>query len=163
MGWLGRSKQQAQEAPYSFQDRFQQIRRIVIIYPEKTVWLRIARYALQHLYLLPEPFEFLLLVPADMPHPELFVDHEYISLDYNLRSEAQTALIDRISAFKPDLLMQLEPQPGERLNQLVKALKIQLKVGLGSESSGLNVVYSMKPTDFYEKNILNLIALLKVE
>ena len=58
---LLKSKQAQSEIPYSFQDRFQNIQRIAIIYPQKETWLRIARYALQRMYNLPEKFDYMLI------------------------------------------------------------------------------------------------------
>jgi len=61
------------------------------------------------------------------------------------------------------MLLQLEPQPDDRLIKLLKTLPVGLKIGFGPEDSGLNIVYSQKKTGFYEKNILNLIALIETK
>jgi hypothetical protein len=57
----------------------------------------------------------------------------------------------------------LEPKPGDRLIELIKQLDVSLKIGFGDEKSDLNVIYSQSESGFYEKNILNLIALLEMK
>ena len=160
---LGNSKVTDLETPYSFQDRFRDIQRIVIIYPEDVKWLRIARYALQRMYNLPEQFEFLLLLPAGSSKPSLAIQHEYVDMVYVPQEADRIDLQDRIAGFDPDILLQLEPKPGKRLIKLIKSLKISLKIGFGPEDSGLNVIYSQQESGFYEKNILNLIALIETK
>ena len=156
-----RSKPVSSQAAYSFQDRFQNIQRIAIIYPQETSWLRIARYALQRMYNLPEQFEYLLMVPDVHSEVRLSVQHEYHDFIYDPRLEDRVLLKNRIVAFNPDILLQLEPQPDDRLVALIKELDISLKIGFGDEKSDLNVIYSQSESGFYEKNILNLIALLE--
>ncbi len=160
---LRKSKSKEVENPYSFQERFQNIQRIVIIYPQKTEWLRIARYALQRMYNLPERFDFLLLVPPENSNSDLNIKHEYAEMVYAPRSEDRIRLQNRIVGFNPDILLQLEPEPGDRMNKVIQSLDIALKIGFGDEKSGLNVIYSQKESGFYEKNILNLIALLEMK
>ncbi|MEA3287946.1 MAG: hypothetical protein U9Q77_11320 [Candidatus Marinimicrobia bacterium] len=160
---LNSSKQKKLETPYSFQDRFRKIQRIVIIYPESTKWLRIARYTLQRMYSLPEQFDFLLLLPTGSSRPTLDVQHEYADMLYNPSEDGRSNIQNRISAFDPDIILQLEPKPGKRLIKLIKSLNISLKIGFGSEESGLNVIYSQSESGFYEKNILNLIALIETK
>lgn len=156
-----RSKPVSSQAAYSFQDRFQNIQRIAIIYPQQTSWLRIARYALQRMYNLPEQFEYLLMVPEAKEETRLGIQHEYHDFIYDPRPEDRVQLKNRIVAFNPDILLQLEPEPGDRLLELIKELDISLKIGFGDEKSDLNVIYAQSESGFYEKNILNLIALLE--
>lgn len=158
---LGRSKVKDHETPYSFQERFQGIQRIVIIYPEQIKWLRIARYALQRMYNLPERFEFLLLVPPASSRPTLNIRFEYADMNYAPNAEERIPIKNRIATFNPDILLQLDPEPGKQMITLIKSLNVSLRIGFGSEDSGLNVVYSQKASGFYEKNILNLIALIE--
>jgi len=158
---LSRSKEEVTEAPYSFQDRFRVIRRIAILYPEKQEWLRIARYTLQRLYNLPERFEFLLMRPAHSTLPPVKHGHEIVDMVYVPVKADRIRLKNRLMEFNPDMLLQLEPHPDERLMRLLKSLPIGLKVGFGPEDSGLNIIYSQHKTSFYEKNILNLIALIE--
>lgn len=158
---LGKSNLKDREIPYSFQERFQGIQRIAIIYPEQKKWLRIARYTLQRMYNLPERFEFLLLVPPTSSRPGLNVNCEYADMTYAPNTEERIRIQSRIAAFNPDILLQLDPVPGKQMIKLIKTLNIALKIGLGSEDSGLNVIYSQKESGFYEKNILNLIALIE--
>lgn len=160
---LSRSKDKVGETPYSFQDRFRNIQRIAILYPEKPEWLRIARYALQRLYNLPERFEFLILRPAGSEFPLVGQNFEFVDMTYVPAKEDRSALRSRLAEFNPEMLLQLEPQPDVRLIKLLKTLQIGLKIGFGPEDSGLNIVYSQNKTGFYEKNILNLIALIETK
>lgn len=160
---LLKSKQSIPQTPYSFQERFQSIQRIAIIYPQQIAWLRIARYALQRMYNLPERFEYLLLVPNPESERLLDIQHEYFTMDYDPDPEERIRIQNGIVAFNPDILLQLEPAPGDRLIKLIKQLNISLKIGFGDEKSDLNVIYSQKESGFYEKNILNLIALLEMK
>lgn len=160
---LRRSRQADLEAPYSFQDRFKNIQRIAIIYPEQQKWLRIASYALQRMYNLPEQFEFLLMVPPTKDHTAISAKHEYGDMLYSPNSEDRIKLRSRLATFNPDILLQLEPDPDERLIKLIKKLNIALRIGFGPEESGLNIIYSQKQSGFYEKNILNLIALIEAK
>lgn len=160
---LGKSKQNEQNIPYSFQERFQNIQRIAIIYPMKTEWLRIARYALQRMYNLPERFEYMLLVPDAETEKPVNIQHQYCDMDYSPKTESQQRILSSIAEFNPDILLQLEPEPSDKLNKLIKQLNISLKIGFGNEKSDLNVIYSQKESGFYEKNILNLIALLEMK
>ena len=160
---LGLQNKKDATAPYSFQDRFQNIQRIAIIYPEKIEWLRIARYSLQRMYNLPERFDYLLLVPESGSRPELNIQHEYETMTYKPKNEDRLRLKNKIVAFNPDILLQLEPEPGDRLIKWIKELDVSLKIGFGDEKSDLNVIYSQKESGFYEKNILNLIALLEMK
>jgi hypothetical protein len=157
------SKKKPAEIPYSFQDRFQTIQRIAIIYPQKETWLRIARYTLQRMYNLPEKFDYLLLVPDASREQSLNIQHQYFDMIYEPRAEDRIALQNNITVFNPDILLQLEPKPGYRLMNLIKELRIPLKIGFGDEKSDLNIIYSQKESGFYEKNILNLIALLEMK
>ena len=160
---LLKSKQAQAEIPYSFQDRFQNIQRIAIIYPQKVTWLRIARYALQRMYNLPEKFEYMLMVPNADEEQSLNIAHQYSNMNYDPRSEDRISIQNSIVAFNPDILLQLEPKPGDRLMEMIKQLNISLKIGFGDEKSDLNVIYSQSESGFYEKNILNLIALLEMK
>ncbi len=160
---LSNSKKPNLEAPYSFQDRFQDIQRIAIIYPQETKWLRIARYTLQKMYRLPERFEFLLMVPRGSSRPTLNIQHTYTDMVYTPTELDRNKLQSELAAFNPDILLQLEPEPGKRLIKLIHSLNISLKIGFGPENSGLNVIYSQKESSFYEKNILNLIALIEAK
>ncbi len=157
------TKKPTPQNPYSFQERFQTIQRIAIIYPEKPEWLRIARYALQRMYNLPEQFEYLLLVPKDSERSELNIQHVYEEMNYAPNSEIRVDIQSKIVGFNPDILLQLEPDPGSRLVKLIGELNISLKIGFGDEKSDLNVIYSQSESGFYEKNILNLIALLEMK
>jgi len=114
---------------------------IAIIYPEKQEWLRIARYSLQRMYNLPEQFEYLLLVPPASETPALTIHHEYLEMNYAPGSEDRITLANRIVIFNPDILLQLEPEPGELLVKLIGQLDIPLKMGFGDEKSDLNVIY----------------------
>ncbi len=152
-----------QENPYSFKERFQGIQRIAIIYPEKTKWMRIARYALQRMYNLPEQFTFLLLVPPASSRPVLNIQYEYADMFHHPKKEERAVLQSRLAAFQPDILLQLEPKPSARLIKMVKAINVPLKMGFGPEDSDLNIIYSQKESGFYEKNILNLIGLLETK
>ena len=146
--------------PSSFQDRFKQIERIVIIYPEHQKWLRIAKYTLGRLYNLPESFDFLILqAPAAVTESAL-ENFEFAEMDYSPNKETREDLRERIAGFNPDVLFQLEPDPSERYIKLLASMEINLKIGFGPENSGLDIVYAQKKTGFYEKNILNLIALI---
>jgi len=158
---LLRSKQISPDPPYSFQDRFRNIARIAIIYPETEKWLRIARYSLQRMYNQPEKFDYLLLVPDPAREKSLDVQHQYQAFDHHPGEEARLRLRERIIGFRPDILLQLEPNPGEKLIRLISQLDVALKIGFGDERSDLNVIYSQSESGFYEKNILNLIALLE--
>jgi len=158
---LLRTKQVAEETPYSFQDRFKNIQRIAIIYPEKNAWLRIARYSLQRMYNLPERFDYMLLVPDPALESSLNIQHRYFEMNYHPREEERVHLQNSIIGFNPDILLQLEPQPGARLMKLISQMDVSLKIGFGDEKSDLNVIYSQSESGFYEKNILNLIALLE--
>jgi hypothetical protein len=149
------------ESPYSFQERFGDIRRIAIIYPEKHEWLRIARYALQNLFRMEEGFNFLILLPKGAGESYSDAAHELSDMIYSPKDEERNHLKDRIEAFNPDILLQLEPMPDDRLIKLLRSLSVGLKIGFGPENSGLNIIYSQKKTGFYEKNILNLVALLE--
>ncbi|MBT6011418.1 MAG: hypothetical protein HOG80_08525 [Candidatus Marinimicrobia bacterium] len=160
---LFKSKPAPAEIPYSFQDRFQNIQRIAIIYPQEVTWLRIARYALQRMYNLPEKFDYLLLVPDASEEQSLNIQHQYFNMNYDPRLEDRIGIQNNIVAFNPDILLQLEPAPGDRLIELIKPLDVSLKIGFGDERSDLNVIYSQSESGFYEKNILNLIALLEME
>ncbi|NQV30207.1 MAG: hypothetical protein HQ508_04900 [Candidatus Marinimicrobia bacterium] len=160
---LKNSRQTKPISPYSFQDRFQNIKRIAIIYPKKQEWLRIAKYALQRMYNLPERFEYLLLLPPESATPELNIQHEYAEMNYAPRLEDRITIANRIVIFNPDILLQLEPEPGALLGKLISQLDIPLKIGFGDEKSDLNVIYSQSESGFYEKNILNLIALLEIK
>ncbi len=160
---LLKSKQAQGEIPYSFQDRFQNIQRIAIIYPQQEIWLRIARYALQRMYNLPEKFDYLLLVPDAGKEQPVNVQHQYFNMNYDPRAEDRIAIQNSITGFNPDILLQLEPKPGDRLIKMIKQLHISLKIGFGDEKSDLNVIYSQSESGFYEKNILNLIALLEMK
>jgi len=160
---LSRSRSKAEEAPYSFQERFRNIQRIAIIYPEKNEWLRIARYTLQNLYSLPDRFEFLILTPADTERPKLHVPHAYEDMVYQPGTAQFADVNSKIAAFNPELLLQLEPAPSVKLERAILSLNVPLKIGFGTERSGLNIVYSQKPTGFYEKNLLNLISLLRLK
>ncbi|MCF7808599.1 MAG: hypothetical protein K9N38_08775 [Candidatus Marinimicrobia bacterium] len=155
------SKKQTAETPYSFQERFGEIKRIAIIYPEKQEWLRIARYALQKLYRMPEQFEFLILQSPDAHETYATAEFEVGDMVYSPNKVERGRIRNRIQAYNPDILLQLEPEPDDRLIQLLQSLIIGLKIGFGPEESGLNIVYSQKKTGFYEKNILNLVALLE--
>lgn len=155
------SSKKAAETPYSFQDRFGDINRIAIIYPEKQEWLRIARYALQNLFRMPEQFEFLILLPAEADESYSGAEFELGDMIYSPKKDDRERLRNRIHAYNPDILLQLEPEPDERFVKLLRGLSIGLKIGFGPEDSGLNIVYSQKKTGFYEKNILNLVALLE--
>lgn len=157
------TKAKAPERPYSFQDRFHTIQRIAIIYPEAPERLRIARYTLQHLYRLPELFEFLILLPVGSERPLIDVPHEYTDMNYQPTTEQAAEIRSKIIGFNPELLLQLEPKPSVKLEKFIKALDLPLKIGFGTEQSGLNVVYSQRSSGFYEKNLLNLISLLKLE
>lgn len=158
---LLRSKQKTVETPYSFQDRFRNIQRIAIIYPERSTWLRIARYALQRMYNLPEQFEYMLMVPDLSQEGSLNISHQYHEMNYHPDEEERIRLKNGIVGFNPDILLQLDPQPGDRLMKLISELDVSLKIGFGDEKSDLNVIYSQSESGFYEKNILNLIALLE--
>ncbi len=160
---LLKSKQAQSEIPYSFQDRFQNIQRIAIIYPQKETWLRIARYALQRMYNLPEKFDYMLLVPNAGREQALNIQHQYFNMNYDPRAEDRIGIQNSIVAFNPDILLQLEPKPGDRLIKMIKLLNVSLKIGFGDEKSDLNVIYSQSESGFYEKNILNLIALLEMK
>jgi hypothetical protein len=160
---LKKFRQAEPKTPYSFQDRFQNIKRIAIIYPEQQEWLRIAKYALQRMYNLPERFEYLLLVPPNTETPELNIQHEYAMMNYAPRAEDRISLVNRVVIFNPDILLQLEPEPGELLVKLIRQFDIPIKMGFGDEKSDLNVIYSQGESGFYEKNILNLIALLEMK
>jgi len=155
------SSKKTVETPYSFQERFGEINRIAIIYPEKQEWLRIARYALQNLFRMPESFEFLILLPAGADESYASAEFELGDMIYSPDKAARDRLRNRLSAYDPDILLQLEPEPDERLIKLLRTLDIGLKIGFGPEDSGLNIIYSQKRTGFYEKNILNLVALLE--
>ncbi len=158
---LLKSKQTPAKIPYSFQDRFQNIQRIAIVYPQKVTWLRIARYALQRMYNLPERFEYMLLVPDSESEKPLDIQYHYFDLNYDPKAEERLQIKSSILAFSPDILLQLEPQPGDRFMKLINQLDISLKIGFGDEKSDLNVIYSQSESGFYEKNVLNLIALLE--
>ncbi len=158
---LLKSKPEPAEIPYSFQDRFQNIQRIAIIYPQDVTWLRIARYALQRMYNLPEQFSYMLLVPDASKEQSLNIQHQYFDMRYDPRSEERMSIQNSIVGFNPDILLQLEPKPGDRLISLIKQVDVSLKIGFGDEKSDLNVIYSQSESGFYEKNILNLIALLE--
>lgn len=146
--------------PSSFQERFKRIKRIAIIYPEEKKWIRIAEYTLRRLYDLPEPFEFLILQASQLDRNPEDQIVEIIQMVYRPRKPDRDDLIKKISKFNPDILFQLEPQPDERLIRLLMSLPVNLKIGFGPEQSGLDIVYSQNKTGFYEKNILNLIALI---
>lgn len=148
------------ENPYSFQERFRNIERISIIYPEEEKWLRIARYTLKKMYNQPEKFGYQLLVPMGSSRPLLDLNFEYHDMSYEPNAEKRKELRSQVMSFNPDILLQLEPNPGVRLNKLFKSLNISLKMGFGTEDSGLNIIYSQRESGFYEKNILNLISLL---
>ncbi|NQV15575.1 hypothetical protein HQ531_08975 [bacterium] len=158
---LRKSKHEEPENPYSFQERFRNIVRIAIIYPEQIQWFRIARYTLQKMYNQPELFQYQLLVPMASSQPVLRSNFEYCDMIYNPDEDERLIIKGHVMAFNPDILLQLEPNPGDRLSKLIQALDVPLKMGFGSEDSGLNVIYSQKESGFYEKNILNLISLLK--
>jgi len=160
---LLKSKQTVAETPYSFQERFQNIQRIAIIYPQKITWLRIARYALQRMYNLPEQFEYMLLVPEADTELSLDIKHQYYKMNYEPNADERMQIQNSMVAFNPDILLQLEPLPGDRFLKLIKQLNISLKIGFGDEDSDLNVIYSQNESGFYEKNILNLIALLELK
>ncbi len=160
---LLKSKPQVAESPYSFQERFQNIQRIAIIYPQKISWLRIARYTLQRMYNMPEQFEYMLMVPDSNTERSLSIRHQYFDMNYNPTAEERIRIQNSIVAFNPDILLQLQPEPDDGLVKLIKQLNIALKVGFGNEKSDLNVIYSQKKSGFYEKNILNLIALLEMK
>jgi len=160
---LLKSKRDPAEIPYSFQDRFQNIQRIAIIYPEKIAWLRIARYALQRMYNLPEQFEYMLLVPEPENELSLGIHHQYYRMNYEPKAEECIQIQNSVVGFNPDILLQLEPTPGDRLVKLVSQLNVSLKIGFGDEKSDLNLIYSQSESGFYEKNILNLIALLEIK
>lgn len=160
---LFKSKQKPTESPYSFQNRFQNIQRIAIIYPEQSTWLRIARYALQRMYNLPEQFQYMLLVPEPENEGLLDIQHQYYRMKYDPRSMDRSEIRSSILEFNPDILLQLEPNPGDRLMELISELNISLKIGFGDERSDLNVIYSQHESGFYEKNLLNLIALLEMK
>ena len=160
---LLKSKQTVAETPYSFQKRFQNIQRIAIIYPQKITWLRIARYALQRMYNLPEQFEYMLLVPEADTELSLDIQHQYYNMNYEPNADERMQIQNSMVAFNPDILLQLEPLPGDCLLKLIKQLNISLKIGFGDENSGLNVIYSQNESGFYEKNISNLIALLELK
>ncbi|MCF7824189.1 MAG: hypothetical protein K9N35_08470 [Candidatus Marinimicrobia bacterium] len=155
------SKQKVAETPYSFQDRFRDIQRIAIIYPEKQQWLRIARYTLQRLYNLPERFHFLIMRPPGTDIRFRSTNFQYGDMLYAPVDEERSALHSRFMEFDPNMLLQLEPQPDARLIRLLESLPIGLKIGFGPEDSGLNIVYMQNKTSFYEKNLLNLIALIE--
>jgi len=87
MGILGRSKKNTGEKPYSFRQRFLNIKRIAIIYPKEAKWLRIARYALKNLYLLPEQFEYLLLLPQTEMQSDLTGNRETLVMSYQSDGE----------------------------------------------------------------------------
>ena len=89
------------------------------------------------------------------------VPHEYTDMYYEPSGISTTELINKILAFGPELLLQLEPRPSTKLEKAIGELDVPLKIGFGSEHSGLNVVYSQKRSGFYEKNLLNLISLIK--
>lgn len=158
---LFRTSKKTEETPYSFQERFGEIKRIAIIYPERQEWLRIARYALQKLYRMPEQFEFLIMQPSDAHETYTTAEFELGDMLYSPKKDERERIRNRIHAYNPDILLQLEPEPDERFIRLLKSLSIGLKIGFGPEESGLNIVYSQKKTGFYEKNILNLVALLE--
>ena len=117
---LRKSNVKDRETPYSFQDRFQGIKRIAIIYPEHKKWLRIARYTLQKMYNLPERFEFLLLTPSTSSRPALNIDFEYADMNYAPIDEERSRIQNRIAVFNPDMLLQLEPSPGKQMINLIK-------------------------------------------
>ncbi|MBT3228559.1 MAG: hypothetical protein HOD43_05605 [Candidatus Marinimicrobia bacterium] len=160
---LLKSKQVIAETPYSFQERFQNIQRIAIVYPQQVAWLRIARYTLQRMYNLPERFEYMLLVPDSSEELAVNVQHHYFNMNYDPNADERMRIQNSIVAFNPDILLQLEPVPNDRLMKLIKQLNISLKIGFGDEKSDLNVIYSQSESGFYEKNILNLIALLEMK
>jgi len=160
---LSKLKQKNSETPYSFKQRFQGIQRVAIIYPERTQWMRIARYALQRMYNLPEKFDYLLLVPPASSRPVLNIQHEYSDILHHPNKDDRLVLQSKITAFNPDILLQLEPEPSDRLIKMIKTIDTPLKMGFGSENSDLNVIYSQKESGFYEKNILNLIGLLETK
>lgn len=158
---LKNMKQKPNEPAYSFKERFQGIQRIAIIYPEQSKWMRIARYALQNLYNLPEQFDFLLLVPGSSSRPLLNIRHQYANMPYRPNKDDRQSIQTTLATYNPDILFQLEPEPSERLLRAIQSIKIPLKMGFGPEDSGLNVVYSQNKSGFYEKNILNLIGLIE--
>ncbi len=160
---LLKSKLAVEETPYSFQERFQTIQRIAILYPQKITWLRIARYTLRRMYNLPEQFEYMLWVPDSTNELKLDIQHQYFNMNYDPGAEESMRIQQSVVAFNPDILLQLEPDPGDRLVKMIKLLNIGLKIGFGDEKSGLNVIYSQSKSGFYEKNILNLIALLEMK
>jgi hypothetical protein len=160
---LFNSKQEELETPYSFQDRFKNIQRIAIVYPQKHEHLRIARYAMQNLYNLPERFEFLIMQSAEASRFALGIEFQLGEMNYEPTKTDRERLLNRFVAFNPDILLQLEPEPDDRLIKLLKSVPIGLKIGFGPEDSGLNIIYSQKKTGFYEKNILNLIALIRAD
>lgn len=144
----------------SYQQRLADIQRIVIIYPFSRENLRIAGYALQRLFLAGGEFKYLLLVPPQARLIELSVRHEYHLIDEDMRKDERDRAIEKINAYRADVLLQLEPSPNERLNQLVSAVNVPLKAGFGDENVGLNLIQVQKKFSFYEKNILNLIRLI---
>lgn len=158
---LFNTKKNEAESPYSFQQRFGDIKRIAIIYPEKKEWLRIARYALRKLYNLPEQFEFLIMQVPGAEDTYSGPEFELGDMSYSPKKADRERIRNRIMSYNPDILLQLEPEPDERLIKLFKSMSIGLKIGFGPEESGLNIIYSQKKTGFYEKNILNLIALIE--
>ncbi len=160
---LGRSRSKSVETPYSFQERFQEIQRIAIIYPERTEWVRIARYTLQKLFSFSERFEYMIFLPDHALRPALDVSHEYVDMTYHPDAEQKRIFLSQIIGFNPQLLLQLEPSPSIKLEKSIAELNLGLKIGFGTERSSLNVIYSPKPTGFYEKNLLNIISLLEVK
>jgi len=105
----------------------------------------------------------MLLVPDANEEQSLNIQHQYFNMNYDPRAEDRIGIQNNIVAFNPDILLQLEPKPGDRLIELIKQLDVSLKIGFGDEKSDLNVIYSQSESGFYEKNILNLIALLEMK
>ncbi len=146
--------------PLSFQERLGNIERIIIVYPFKREHLRIAGYTLQRLFMARSEFKYLLLVPPQARLSELSVRHEYHLIDEDIRTDERDLAITKINAFKADILLQLEPEPNERLSSLVRRSDVPLKAGFGGENDGLNLIQAQEEFSFYEKNILNLIQLI---
>ncbi len=160
---LSLGKKKTSETPYSFRDRFKDIERISIIYPQDEKWFRIARYSLPILFHNGELFQYQLLMDPTVEQPISGDRFQFAEMDYSPKAERAQRIASSIMSFNPSCLFQLEPFPRPALQNLVGALNVSLKIGFGEETSGLNIVFSQKPTGFYERNLLNLMSLFSVE
>jgi len=119
------------DGPLKFGAQLKQVHRLVIFFPLATKQARVARYALQRLKNHQGDLEIRLVVnPKVTQYVEWDSGKIWLIPGDGKRME-WNSLRNPIENFRPDLLLQLEPDPPSGLLKLVKQIPTPLKAGLG--------------------------------